>query len=239
MSVTSRVRLVITASLLAGGVFSTRAAEVTSQCRIVGPNNPPPQPGDYLATAYHDELKRTLSPRAARKTTTLPFARVAREDAGLSMAVGTFEEGAGEVVLSDSGVARPGYPDGACTVVLSDTSHFSLATGSHTPLAQYTRIGDLDLWVSDVLFVGRYTDKEGRIYVFERDGTAAFDGKPIRYSISEPEGYGFEDGNIMIGGQHFRFERTQKALKLYGPFNGAGPAPSNPMYALKVAAVVR
>jgi hypothetical protein len=239
MNRTNRVGVAIVVSLLVVGMAAPWANDATPQCRVVGPHNPLPEPGDYLATAYYDTIMRTLSPSAAGDTTRLPFARVTREEGGLTLAMGTFEEGAGEIVLSSSGVARPGQPDGECTVVLSDTSHFALAAGAHTPLAKYTRVGELDAWVSNLLFVGRWTDSAGRLYVFARDGNATFDGKSVRYSVSEPDGNGFEDGRIVIDGHNFSFERAGSALNLYGPLDGHNPAPLKPMYALKVVPVVR
>ena len=100
---------------------------------------------------------------------------------------------------------------------MSDSHHFSLGFDKFKP-APYVFVGDAEHYVAKEVLSGRYTDQDGRPYVFGADGWATFpDNRRFSYLIGIDHVLNnydyFED---KTANKTFGFKKRGKSLEVFG-----------------------
>jgi hypothetical protein len=177
--------------------------------------------GDYLRVDYIDELHKTSSPLAATVADTPQLVQVRREENHLLVVtIFNFHEGGAEFVLhSDGSVASnlaAGFDVSNVALKVSDPHHFTLGFDKFQ-LASYALVGNAERYVAKEVLSGRYTDQDGRSYVFGADGWATFADRRFEYLIGIDHVLNnydyFEDKTT---GKVFGFKKHGESLDVFG-----------------------
>lgn len=184
------------------------------------------QEGDYLSTAYIDQLKKTRSPLAAGSQHGVHQFMVRKTGSVVQLEpIFNFHEG-GEIfaLRPDGSLARPDsrYVSNLTVSVLDGNSFrigFDSAGESFKP-ADYVFVRDAAAYVARIILTGRYKDRHGLNYEFREDGYAVLPDCQFRFEIGmdhvlTPFDYVMEMGPKGIASSVTAFKWQGRNLQLF------------------------
>jgi hypothetical protein len=150
--------------------------------------------GEYLSSAYIDQVKKTRSPLLAGSKYGLYVVIVNRQGNLLNLEpIYNFHEGGSPFVL---------HPDGSVTIDERDSPYISNLSISvlsqdsfrlgfddpydpHTSLkpTDYVFVQKAEAYIAKIVLVGTYKDRHGLSYEFREDGWAVFPDRKFKFEI--------------------------------------------------------
>ncbi|HEX7289005.1 MAG TPA: hypothetical protein VF532_22660 [Candidatus Angelobacter sp.] len=148
--------------------------------------------GDYLSSAYIDQVKKTRSPLLAGSQYGPHLVTVNRHGNLLHLdPIYNFHEGGATFVLHPDGsitVPEPNSPyisNLAISLLSQDSFRLGFNdVGAHASFkTDYVFVQDADAYIAKIVLVGTYKDRHGLNYEFGEDGWAVFPDRKFKFEI--------------------------------------------------------
>ena len=146
--------------------------------------------GDYLSSAYIDQVKKTRSPLRAGSQYGVYLVSVKRHGNLFNLSpIYNFHEGGGTFVLHPDGSITTPEPDSSyvsnvsISVLSQDSFRLGFDDARHSFKNDYVFAEDAPAYIATLVLVGTYKDRHGLSYEFGEDGWAVFPDRKFKFEI--------------------------------------------------------
>lgn len=181
------IKVVIFTFLLMHVISYTSLIFAESSLNVIGNKTPQLVEGEYLRSDFIEKLRRQRSPLKASEFDSPELITVTKGENGLRlMTIFNYHEGGAVFLLNkDGGIeieTSAGDETSNLKFEIIDSRNFKLGYGKFEYM-NYIYVGNAEHYVSGEVLAGKYYDKKGRKFIFQKDGIAVFPKRRFSYKI--------------------------------------------------------